>query len=314
MGDMRVSRSRAGLSGGVAMLAALSAVALSGPAAHAQQAEAAAASSAIVLEEIIVTAARRITSLQDTPLAVSVFSGATLEASRIDNPTDLQNYTPGLVVADYGVPQVFIRGVGSNTAGVGADASATIHIDGVYMARAYPAFMDFIDVDRVEVLRGPQGTLYGRNSTAGTINIITRKPSDTLTGEADLLYGADNRLRLRGAISGPILADDELSGRFSVVRETRDGLYTNVVNGKKLKDKDNLSLRGGLQWRPVDNLSFLLRGDNTRQRETGSVTKMLSTDPMLLAAGAIFPSDPFDVALDEDTHLNVDHRDRKSVV
>lgn len=257
-------------------------------------------------DEIIITASRRAMDLQDTPLAVSVFGSAFLDAARVDNPQDLQFFAPGLVISDYGVPQIYIRGVGSNTAGVGADASATIHLDGVYLARTYPAFLDFLDVERVEVLRGPQGTLYGRNSTAGTINIISRAPSATPTMEADVLYGADDRVRLRGTVSGPIV-QDKILARLTGSYNRRDGLYTNVVDGRKLDNKNTKAVRGTLEFRPADTLTLTLRGDYTRQRETGGISKMISADPMLAAAGAIFPEGDYLVAFDDRPFFDVNH-------
>lgn len=258
------------------------------------------------LETIVVTATRRDQPLQQTPIAVTAFTDADLARSQIDGARELQFYTPGLQIVDYGVPQIFIRGIGSNTFGAATDPSATIHLDGVYIARTYPAFFDFVDVARVEVLRGPQGTLYGRNSTAGTINIISQGATDSLTGNADLLYGAYDRVRARATVSGPV-AGEALLGRLSVSYNRRDGIYDNVIDGRKVDDQDTLSFRGALTWHADDEFFLTLRGDYARQRQTGGVSKILSTDPALTAAGAIFPADHYRVALDTSPFFDVDN-------
>src|SRR6202041_2340679 len=142
------------------------------------------------LEEIVVTAKTGTTKLQQTPIAITSFTAADLDAKKIEDVRGLVQYTPGLQISDInGYAQLYIRGVGSNTVYIGSDPSTTIQLDGVYLARPLSYFSDFLDVERVEVLRGPQGTLYGRNSVGGTINIISKKPSDTLTGEVQASVG-----------------------------------------------------------------------------------------------------------------------------
>ena len=133
------------------------------------------------IEEIIVTATKvGEVNLQDTPLAITAFTGDALSSAMMSDVRDLEHATPGLTISENtGWAQIYIRGVGSNNVFAGSDPSSTIHMDGVYIARPQGSFNSFIDVERVEVLRGPQGTLYGRNSVGGTINIISTLPSFT---------------------------------------------------------------------------------------------------------------------------------------
>ena len=136
----------------------------------------------LALEEITVTATKAgETALQSTPLAITAFSGTQLESRGVTGVRGLVDYTPGLQIAEQsGYAQLYIRGIGSNVVFVGSDPSSTTHMDGVYLARPLSYFSDFLDIERVEILRGPQGTLYGRNSVGGTINITRANPARRL--------------------------------------------------------------------------------------------------------------------------------------
>jgi iron complex outermembrane receptor protein len=133
-----------------------------------------------VLEEIVVTAQKRAEKLQDTQIAVSAISGETISKLAIDSTSAIATRNPSLVYSEAGgESQLYIRGIGSNIFSVGVDQSIATHIDGIYTGRANMGLTQFLDVERVEILRGPQGTLYGRNATGGAINIISAQPTDT---------------------------------------------------------------------------------------------------------------------------------------
>lgn len=213
--------------------------------------------------DIVVTATRTgATRLQDTPLAVTAFDSAALDATGIKDVRDLASLTPNLLVTQNGaLSQVYIRGIGSNNVFGGSDPSSTIHLDGVYLARPASYLSNFLDVERIEVLRGPQGTLYGRNSVGGTINVISRKPGQDLEAKAQLTVGNYDFLRAEGYISGP-LAGDKVAASISFIGSRRDGYLENIVPG--VGDADNertLGTRAQLRFTPSDRLEVVVRAD-----------------------------------------------------
>ena len=146
-----------------------------------------------------------------------------------------------------GAAQVTIRGIGTNSTVAGADPSSTVHLDGVYLGRPVMVFMDFLNVERVEVLRGPQGTLYGRNSVGGTINIVTRQPTNTLETSVRLTAGNYDKLRAEGAVSGP-LVKNKVMGNFAFLRGTRKGFVTDLDHpDHSLGSEDTWAGRGQLR-------------------------------------------------------------------
>lgn len=235
--------------------------------------------------DIVVTATRAgATRLQDTPIAITAFDSRTLEVAGIDDIRDLATLTPNLLVtqnASFG--QIYIRGVGSNNVFGGSDPSSTIHIDGVYLARPASTLANFLDVERIEVLRGPQGTLYGRNSVGGTINIISRKPGDTREAKAQLSYGNYNQLRGEAYVSGPIVAD-RVAASLSVIGSRRDGYLANVAPGvRDVDDERAAGTRAQVRFTPSPAIEIIARGDYFHSDDAlaGSV-KLLETtrDPL----------------------------------
>ena len=202
------------------------------------------------LEEVVVTAQKRAENLQDTPIAISAVTGDALERLNIDDIGAIAAANPSLVYSEAGgEAQLYIRGIGSNIFNIGADQSVATHIDGVYTGRANMGLTQFLDIDRVEILRGPQGTLYGRNATGGAINVISRAPTDEFEGYVSGLLGSFDRLDLRGAVSGPI--SENLSARLAVRRLKDDG-YTEDLDpqgGHKVDDNDLTAIRGSLRWK-----------------------------------------------------------------
>jgi iron complex outermembrane receptor protein len=229
----------------------------------AQGAQGAQSSSATTIGEVIVTATRLgATNLQKTPIAVSALSGAQLATSVILSTHDLGKYTPSVQIAqNNGFAEIYIRGVGSNNVFNGSDPDVTVNIDGVYIARSFGEFTNFLDVGQVEVLRGPQGTLYGRNAAGGTINVTSLAPTDYFTGEARVTGGNYNEVGVEGYVSGPI---DPGKADFSLAAEhyQHDAYQQNIVPGEPGVGSENQSsARAQLLLTPSSNLKATTRVD-----------------------------------------------------
>jgi len=217
--------------------------------------------------EILVTARRREERAQDVPIALTAVSGDTLERTGAINITQIAQLTPTLVIRNNNARNTFanIRGLGSNSdQNDGLEIGVGFYIDDVYYGRIGASQFDFIDLDRVEVLRGPQGTLFGKNTTAGAINITTRGPSfeTAFTGEASLGDGGYHQVR--GSLTGP-LVKDFAAYRITVSDTHRDGTLFNIFNGKKINNYDNFSVRGQLLLTPTPNLTIRIIGDYSKQ-------------------------------------------------
>jgi len=234
------------------------------------------------LQEVVVTATKTgETNAQSTPLSLAVFSADELAQHAIVDVTGIVANTPGLELTDLGgYSQLFIRGVGSNTVYVGSDPSSTIHIDGVYQARPLTFTTDFLDVDRVEVLKGPQGTLYGRNSVGGTINVISLAPSEQGTGAVQVSGGNYGEFGLQAYISGPI-DDSGIRGSLAVSRLTHDAYLENVSTGGDLENADHYAVRGQLLFPLGSETTLTLRGNYAYAADA------LGGDPKLLAADGV---------------------------
>ena len=199
-----------------------------------------------VLEKVTVTATKTGTAdIQTTPIAVTALPERALEQLGVQTVEGLAGFVPSMTVSHFaGLVQVSIRGIGTNVLIPGSDPSSTIHLDGVYLARPAMLLMDFLNVERVEVLRGPQGTLYGRNSVGGTVNIVSRQPTNTLEGMARLTAGSHDKLRAEAAVSGP-LVKDKVMANFAVIRDTRDGFVKDLDHpDHPLGSVDNWAGRG----------------------------------------------------------------------
>ena len=207
-----------------------------------------------MFEEIIVTAEKRSESLQDLSQAVTVLSGIDLDNRQISTFVDLSAIAPGVNIAkNEGFKTVItIRGVGYETnQNAIATPSVSYHLDGIYVASPYSLQTDFLDLERIEVLRGPQGTLFGQNSTGGAINVITRAPTtDETYGSADLTMGNYGLLKTRAVINKPL--SDNLAMRASFISNSRDGFTENLTNGQDLDDADSVSARVRLSYEPSD--------------------------------------------------------------
>ena len=207
-----------------------------------------------MFEEIIVTAEKRSESLQDLSQAVTVLSGVDLDNRQISTFVDLSAIAPGVNVAkNEGFKTVItIRGVGYETnQNAIATPSVSYHLDGIYVASPYSLQTDFLDLERVEVLRGPQGTLFGQNSTGGAINVVTKAPTtDETYGSADLTLGDHGLFKVRACFNRPL--SDNLAMRASFISNIRDGFTENLSNGQDLDDADSFSARVRLKYEPSD--------------------------------------------------------------
>ncbi len=214
------------------------------------------------LEEVVVTARKRSESLQDVPMAVSAFSTQQLQDAQIDGMEDLQRMTPNITLTETGGLQagavaIFVRGIGNDPQ---FDQGVGIYVDDIYMNRATGSLLDVYDVERIEVLKGPQGNLYGRNTIGGAIKYVSREPTDELRGDVEFKVGEFDLMQVKGGISGPIIGDT-LLGSFGGLYRERDGIQENTLDGEEFWDQDVAAYRGSLVWNATDNLRFKLAGD-----------------------------------------------------
>jgi iron complex outermembrane recepter protein len=225
------------------------------------------------LQEVVVTATRRESSLLNVPVAVSAFAGADLEARQITSVGDLSSLIPNFQFGEsYGEARATIRGIGTNDVNGGADPGVAYHLDGVYVGTTGPAGDSFFDVSRVEVLRGPQGTLFGQNATGGTINLIPNRPTPQPSGEVNATVGADPFLYgVDGVWNGPLDSSGTLSGRLSVHRTYNDGYTRNLVSdGPRYLDDDNgFAVRGQLLYQPNDQFQLHTEVNYQRTNDHG---------------------------------------------
>lgn len=257
-----------------------------------------------VVEEIVVTAEKREESLQSVPVSITAMTGDTLIKTGITNVEDLQFFVPGVSVTNDSMAIVNIRGIGTSAFGVATDPSTTVHYDGVYISRPTTGYQDMFDVERVEVLRGPQGVLFGRNSAGGTLNIISKMPTADLSGTLGVTIGNYDRRTFSGTIAGPLT--DTVGARLTLVKNNRDGIYKDAVTGRRYQNKDNLAARFTLAFDPSDDLQIVLRADGSRTRETGFPAVRDSYPPEFALAGATIPNRRDEIALDTIPRFDID--------
>ncbi|MES2682152.1 MAG: TonB-dependent receptor [Pseudomonadota bacterium] len=256
----------------------------------------------VQLQEVVVSAARRKKSINKTAIAVTEVSGAALTAGVIRDTQSAQLVVPSLVVTVSGSESsggvIRIRGIGTAGAGnAGLEGSVGVFVDGVYLPRAGLAFSDLVDIDRIEVLRGPQGTLFGKNTSAGAINILTRKPS--FEPQAELTFtGGDYRSGIvRAIVSGPVLGD-VLALRFAGQYNLRDGFIHNTFDGEDYNDRNRYSLRGQALYQPGDDLSLRLIGGYYKRDEMCCVAPYTFYGPtaaqLRRQGGTVFDPPSFD--------------------
>ncbi len=224
---------------------------------------------AVVEEELIVTARKRQESIQEIPLSLTALSSDDIDKSGINDISDLQAHTSSLTIyaarGTSSTATAYIRGIGQSDPLWGVEPGVGIYIDDVYLARPQAALLDMLDVERVEILRGPQGTLYGRNTIGGAIKYITKTPSDELTGTFDVALGSYSQNDYRAAISGPII-NEKLLGSIALGSFNRDGFGENLDTGRDVSDKELHTARASLMYIVSDSLEARLSADKTWDR------------------------------------------------
>ncbi|WP_299696778.1 TonB-dependent receptor [Hydrocarboniphaga sp.] len=224
-----------------------------------------------MIEEVIVTSQKREENLRDVPISISAFTADTLEAKGVTTVKDLTQITPGLQydeVASFST--IFLRGVGTDAFIPTADASVATYIDGIYYPSSNSLAQDLGSLERIEVLKGPQGTLFGRNSTGGAISIITRKPSFTPEFTTRLTLGNFNEQQARVFVTGPV--SDTVAASSSIIRNTADSYYSLTADSplQSLVGTRNLGVQTKLLWKPVDDFDLLLNATKVQLRAAGT--------------------------------------------
>lgn len=224
-----------------------------------------------LLSEVVITARRRTEVAQNVPVPISVLSGESVEQSGSFNVNRIKELIPSVQLYSSNPRNtgINIRGLGSpfGLTNDGLDPGVGFYVDGVYYARPAAATFDFIDIERIEVLRGPQGTLFGKNTTSGAFNITTRKPGFTPGAEFEVSYGNYGYIQAKSSLTGPLT--DKLAARVSFSGTQRDGTVKNVRTGKYTNDINNLGVRAQLLFEPSSSTSITLAADASRQRPDG---------------------------------------------
>jgi iron complex outermembrane receptor protein len=222
------------------------------------QTAAAAAVAPDALAEVVVTAQRREQKLQDVPIAVQVLSTDLISKVAAQDMADLDRFVPGLVVSGDSPtqPHYQLRGIGASDFGVGTEPAVGVYVDGVYASRSGASFLAFNDVERVEVLKGPQGTLLGRSSAAGAISIVTRKPTDVLEGSLDMRFGNEGKQYYEGMLNTPL--GDGMALRVNAIYNKADGFLTDAATGQKLNPEKNWAGRAAFRWDLSPDAKLLL--------------------------------------------------------
>jgi iron complex outermembrane receptor protein len=242
--------------------------------AHADEPQPPVSSTATLMNEIIVTARRREENIKDTPISITAFSGAALEARGIERTEELAHIVPNLVYQENpgaggsaSNAAIFIRGVGQSDFIPTVDQGVGLYVDGVYVASTVGALLDLVDTARVEVLRGPQGTLFGRNTIGGAVSITTDKPAFEFAATSSALFGTDSRTELKGRINVPL--SSSVAGSLSVALIKQDGYVDQIHTNQELGDRNHVVGRIALRWKG-DNSELNFSADGTRTRENGA--------------------------------------------
>lgn len=274
-------------------------------------------SQAQVLEEVVVTAQKRIESIQDVPISIVAISEDKLEKARIINAEDLSRIVPNLRInrqAQASATAIRIRGVGASGNNA-IDPSVAPFLDGVYIARGGAILSSFLDVSNVEVLRGPQGTLFGRNATTGAIQISTHQPDfDAVSGSVFAEYGNYDSQRLRGIVNVPVT--DTFALRVAGLVDKRDGYFDNLLDGESYSDRDALTARISARWQPNDSVDWTVRVDYAEMGGDGAAPAEVSSHQgpatLITSFGSAFGplsadiSDPFDSTVSQRVYADFD--------
>ena len=282
----------AGLLSGAALMTAGAAPALG-------QTSTAPAAEAATMAEIVVTARRRAERLQDVPLAVTAVGGEELEDRQVASVADLAGLAPNV---DFSTSpsgggaglnsQITIRGIGQTDFLITTDPGVGVYVDGVYFARATGGVLDLVDLERIEILRGPQGSLYGRNTIGGAINIVSAKPTGEFGGKVEASLGNYDFVQLRGAVDFS-LVPDKLAAKLSFQSTDSDGYAKRILTGEELGDRNTSTLRGVLLWEPGDAVTTTLIADYSRARQNSAASAAVSdftVTPLVTLYNALVPA------------------------
>jgi iron complex outermembrane receptor protein len=240
--------------------------------------------SGVELEEIMVTARKREESLQDTPISVAAFTGEAIERQHIDQLDQVASATPNMMFdnstgfsGSNSAAAVYIRGIGQIDFTLTTEPGVGIYLDGVYVAQSIGSVLNLVDIERIEVLRGPQGTLFGRNTIGGAVSVTSKLPDDALHGDLQVTGGSYERLDIRGSLNVPL--SDTLYAKFSAATFNRDGFLDspNAASGDHLGDVNQDAARVALRFAPNERFEANFAGDYTRQRENGVPNVLVST-------------------------------------
>jgi iron complex outermembrane receptor protein len=241
------------------------------------------------LQEIIVTARRREEGIQSTPISMAAFNADALAQRQVTNVADVAKFTPNVqfdsvtpIGGASNAASIYIRGIGQNEYTLTIDPGVGLYVDGVYMSRSLGSVLDTLDLDRVEVLRGPQGSLFGKNTIGGAISLTTRKPGHEFAASLEGIAGSYDRHDLRASVDLPV--SDQLRLGFSGSLQARDGYVTSLADSSKYGNKNSLSGRMVGVYEPTDLLSFTFSADATRIREETNGLVLLAANP-----SALFP-------------------------
>ncbi len=257
------------------------------------------------LEEIIVTAQKRTERLQDVPVSISVFNDSAIEQTGVRELKEMASYIPNLQISqgnDFR-STVTIRGVGAQSRNIGFDSRVGVYVDGVYVGMSPAINQELLNLERIEVLRGPQGTLFGKNTVAGAINLVTKKPDDDLHGRVTGDFGNLGYSEIKGLVNLPF--SDTVSGAFAVSKTDRDGYVKNIVTGNDLMERDVLAYRAQLRIEASDRLEINASFDGLESEGLilvgDPITDMLAMQPVQFApefgevAFSFDPSDKRDI-------------------
>lgn len=265
----------------------------------------------VALQKVTVTARRREEDVQDVPTPITTLSGATLETQRVYKVQDLQQVLPSVNVAFIHARQssVAVRGIGNNPASDGLEGSAGVYLDNVYLGRPGMAVFDLLDIEQLELLRGPQGTLFGKNTTAGVLNISTRAPTFSPERTVEVSGGQDGYFQAKGTVNGAL--SETLAARLSAYRTRDDGFIKNIHNGDDLNGGERQGVRGQFFFEP--NEDFSLRWINDYNEEDSSTGTMVvyGAPARYWQRAALVGASP--VRDPDDRKVNIDGRQNVSV-
>lgn len=258
------------------------------------------------IESIVVTAQKRIENVQEIPIAITAFSGDRLVESGIENSLDLQMIDPALVITTNTVAaQPYLRGVGTDIFTPGAESSIATFVDDVYISRTTSALQDFLDIERVDVVKGPQGVLFGRNAVGGAINVYSNKPIEDFEGRISATLGNFNKRRLEAMINTPIV-EDTIYWRFAALSSQRDGYSDNLHTNKDIDNDDLMSFRSHLKINVSDDFSLLFSANHTTEDSDRNLAIHIDdygTGPASTVDKRLV-EDKHDVSLNEDSFLD----------